>query len=639
MQSGMSRWVRWTVWSGLLACSASGCGSTSDGEAPGWQVERSEDPMAQPDHGEVEEPDEIVDPVEPVEPVEPGTPTWCAPQPVAYDRDEVPQLPEGVTYESFCAAPALELEGAEPTRRWRMDAQERRLTASVERPGEVSFQTFRFAPAGHLEYIEIQGRTGFYGTGTGRSTYELDARGEVLHKVATEMGGLEPSTTVKTQTWDGERLLSRIERDGQTEEVVREWTWAWEGGRLVEAGLEDAETGRTHMARWSYDAQTGAPTQVERTLDGVLVRRHTWAYGAEGQLVEHTSWSTSPDHLAEEHGGEPGDWRLVQGLDTLEQTRPFYQGDPWASGAPAEGSDGCAELPRGRYGYPADDLAYQLGVAPDARPTGIGFAHGSDTYGWNYGDQAWYGHDGIGTGWSTLEADYEQLEVRVRWERGQMTLEDITRTVAGRVERLERTRRFDEADQLVRDELVFTGGEERLERALVFERDARGHLIGRELREGAQTLARQRWERDERGRALAYVVEARESWSHTTPKSPLVAGFARGLVEGTSWSWTYEGDLLVARAGGVNEQHDQTLEYDDQGRLVRREGYFGSGNGGEWWWRYDGQGRLVEECADHGGTDHCTTTTYDELGRVAWRERQSGQDDPVILEYNAYVCH
>ena len=103
------------------------------------------------------------------------------------------------------------------------------------------------------------------------------------------------------------------------------------------------------------------------------------------------------------------------------------------------------------------------------------------------------------------------------------------------------------------------------------------------------------------------------------------------------WSWTYEGDLLVAHR--ANGSYGQTLEYDEQGRLVRRMGTFGDNSQKDRWWHYDVQGRLLEECVERDGIAHCKQTTFDESGRLVWREHCSGRDARLLLEYNAYVCH
>ena len=577
--------------------------------------------------------------------------TWCLPQAVPYDTSNVPQLPAEIDLAAFCDAESGELDG-EPTHRFVYDAETRtmELDAGSLDAGSVIETTFTFDEEGRTRHVYTYGSNGFYSVSIGASWYDLDERGEMVHKIAAEIpfeGASEDQWQVleKSQDFDAERLLTRVEHNGQDGPVVRTWSWEWSEGRLVRASLEDvsdASLTRTWAAAWTYHA-SGNPASVERTIDGVAVERESWTFDGEGALVSRTFWSRSPDALAEEEGGNDYEWIAIAGLDTYQRpAQTDFQADPWASALPEERGD-CALLPRGPgHGYPAGEREYQLGVHKSERPLGIGFAYGNDGYGWNYGDQAWYGHTGLGASWlgSPLAAAVDELEVSVSYEGGRMVRELAEARAQGSVIEVERSRELVDG-RVARDKLSAQSGDQYLERELRFTRDAQGAITLRELLADDSLVGSQRWMYDDLGHVVHHGVEPMSSIGLVSASGDwrsIFAGFGYGDAAEASWTWRYEGERLVER-GGHNDLH-QTMRYDDQGRMVESIGAFTINDPAEFaTWTFDDKGRVVAECSSWSeGSSFCLETTFDSLGRVASRQRTNGDEPAQTTELYSYTC-
>jgi len=581
---------------------------------------------------------------------------WCQPQPVAYDVGQIPQLPEGVALEGFCEVPApADLPAGTPTQLHTLHQADRRLEVQIEAglsPG--ARQSFRFAPEGWVQEVTAEGSTGFYSTGLGMSEYLLDVRGEMLHKLAVEVPfeGAPEGEWVgveKEQTWQDGRLLERIERNGEGGDIVRRWTWTWREGRLVEAALSDTSrpaAPRNAVAAFAYHPD-GTLAAVERSINGVAVEREAWSFDSDGALTDRTFWGRSADALAAERGGDASDWQLPAGLDDHQRAPLDYQSDPWREAMPIVRGD-CQVLPRGPgHGYPDAEPEHQLGVANDGRPAGIGFNYGSDTYGWFYGDLAWYGHDGVGSSWlgAGTGLDPAEVESRVKYDgRGVMIGEDARAVQAsGEEVHARRGRHLGEGGAIVQDDLELTVGDATVLRSLRFGRDARGGLLSRELWADGQAAERQTWTRDDQGRALTHALEASSGNHQPLPRFEgavaLFAGFSAGQLTAASWTWRYEAERLVERSGGPNALH-QTLRYDDRGRLAEAVGSFTALEPGtEQAWTWDADGRLTLQCqrwADEPMA--CTRTVYDAAGRLAWRERSLGDDAPQVIDLHTWTC-
>ena len=578
--------------------------------------------------------------------------SWCAPSPVAYDTGLVPQLPEGVRAEGFCAHDEP-MSSAEPTRTllFTRDTRVLRIDEGDPSTGSSSQTTFTFDDEGRVTLVTHVGSQGFYGVGEGSSSYTLDARGEVVHKVASNP--FIESTLVKEQVWDGDRLLSRTERDGSDEgPILKQWTWTWEGDLLVRGELveePEGESPRTHASSWTYDEQ-GRPTSVERTIDGVTLERASWSFREDGSLERRTSWSRHPEAVARELGGDAALWTLTLGLDD-HQREPAYAAtsDPWraaTSHLDTQDEEPCARLPRGVHGYPDHEPEYHLGLSVEERPGRAGFAYGSDTFQWNYGNDSWFGHDGVASDWLAQGSGgqgTDTLEVTLEYDaRGVMTREVASILHEGRPFELERDRTLDGSGRVLEDTATVSSMGLSHTRTLRFERDARGAILTRELLDAdGAPLAMQTWERDDRGRATRHVIDsvdfaAAPEW---------VVGFhgprTRTPQESYVWFWRYESDHVVER--GVEGGATQNLRYDDEGRLTERVGEYGR-EGPSLWVSRDAQGRTVEEC--QGSHDalytSCVETVYDPAGRVAYRTQTTTTngttDDPVVIEHNAHVC-
>ena len=587
-----------------------------------------------------------------IPPINTSETVWCQPAPMAYDTSQLPTLPRGFDLGTFCDDGGLEAPEAVVTHQHTLDAEARVLNVSAAQFGMPdALQTrFEFGEAGQVQHIYVRGSSGFYSTGFGESWYDFNALGEVIYKLAVEttFEGEEPESAFeKDQVWDGDKLLSRTERDGEDGPILRHWTWTFDGDLLASATLTDTsnpEHERVWAASFEYHP-SGALASVERHIDGVLIEREGWTFTEEGYLASRTFWSLSPSQLVEANGGEASDWMMSEALDTYHHpTQTFdYSGDPWAR-ASFEARGDCVMLPRGPgHGYPDSEPEHQLGVARADRPGGIGAAYGNDSFGWIYGDQAWYGHDGIGSAWlaSPLGGPADSIDVTVSYNTsGQMTSERATVSPFGdAVVEIDRTRLIVDGG-ITEDALLVTEGETEHQRTLRFERDANG-LTARTLLVGGEAVERQTWSRDDQGRVLGHAIEQNTDWRGQAFAEEawewVIDGFGLGALAEKSWHWRFDGGLLVERGSGAELQ---TLRYDASGRLIEQTGAF-SFDGGDvrQTWAFDEAGREVEQCMDYGDAGmNCTTTVYDAQGRLAWRETVAGDAAPNITELHHYEC-
>jgi hypothetical protein len=576
--------------------------------------------------------------------------SWCAPSPVAYDRSLVPALPMGVRYEGFCGHDAPTLE-ADPTHTLSLDTDARVLRVDEGDPslGASSQTTFRFDAQGRVIEVTRVGSQGFYGVGEGTSTYALNARGEVVHKTASQP--FEGTTLVKVQEWDGRRLLSRTEREGSDDgRVVRRWRWTWEGDRMVRGELvedPDGDAPRVHSSAWTYD-DAGRPASVERAVDGVALERASWVFREDDTLARRTLWSRSPESVAAERGGDAARWALTRGLDDHQtEDAPGAQPEPWRAATSHLSDDGaCRRVPRGVHGYPDHEPEYHLALSVAERPGRAGFAYGANTFMWSYGNDSWFGHDGVASDWlgqSTGGVQIEELEVTLDYSaRGVMTREVATLTHGGRVLELERDRTLDAAGGVLEDTATVSTEGMTHTRTLRFERDANGAILARDLLDGdGARIARQTWERDDRGRATRHVIESVDFASPPEWMPEFHAPRSRTPSESYVWFWRHEGEHVVER--GVEGGDTQRLTYDDEGRLTSRVGEYEQHSRSVWITR-DDEGRITEECQGSHDTRYtsCVATTYDAAGRVAHRVQTTTTDgapgDPSVIEHNLHVC-
>jgi len=306
-------------------------------------------------------------------------------------------------------------------------------------------------------------------------------------------------------------------------------------------------------------------------------------------------------------------------------------------------------LPRGPgHGYPDREVEYQLGVARDERPHAIGFAYANDSYGWAYGDLAWFGHDGLGSDWygQAMNRRELSLDVTVVYEGGRMVSEAGEMTAGDGSsdeiwQSIERARELDGSGRISSDSLSSPDGDELRVRTLQFARDEIGNLIERELWLDDSAVSAQTWERDHEGRVLRHTIEATETrlGAATEAWEGWFSGFSSGEIAGTEYSWRYEGTQLVERSGGPDGRTERWT-YDGEGRPIESEGSFVSGDvAGSKTWTYDHEGRVIENCNSYSTeTWTCSSTAFDEAGRVAYRQSWQSGDDPVVFELHEYSC-
>jgi hypothetical protein len=314
---------------------------------------------------------------------------------------------------------------------------------------------------------------------------------------------------------------------------------------------------------------------------------------------------------------------MVGGLDSFQGLPGVFdsRSDPWAR-ALAIDLGGCWSVPRGPgHGYPNGEVEYQLGVAAGEVPEGIGIAYGSEDYRWLWGDASWYGHDGIGSGW-IFQVGAEpplQVEARVEYdEASRMRAESaVVVTAEGAEVEVDRARILHVDGWIESDTLSVVTADGRHERALSFAHEAGRGLSRRALVADGEVVEAQTWRRDERGRVLLHRIEDGQP--------------------ATSWSWAFDGDLLVHRAGGP-EQRTQTLSYDGQDRLVEVTGLWVASDPSAQRWAFDAEDRVAEHCVDRGQDTTCTTNHFDAAGRLTRRETTRDAGEAVVTQLNIYSC-
>lgn len=679
----MSKKAMWLLF-GLSVCVQVGCGTTPPGPNEETEPDATDDvsvpdfAAGEADSGEVDgfadvewsdTDDATAVPDEDVDQPGPGATsegilaaglTWCLPEAVPYELSDLPPLPTGFDQDTFCEADTLapELE-QDPTYSHSFDPALGNLIVTAGTllgPGDAIVD-YTIDEAGHVRELYRQGQEGWYSVGVGETWYEFNDAGELTRKVATRGDLGDESEVLETvQVWEPiggrDRLVSREVRSGEGGTALQRWTWEYDdSGRLLSvANWPDlANPDRVYEAHWDYH-RDGTPASVERFVNDALVEVETWLFDEDQTVLERTFVSHSATDLVAVHGGELADWTYPRGLDTYDNAEdPYYMGDPWQNALPtALGS--CHLPPRGPgHGYPDREVEYQLGVSRDERPVGIGFAYANDTYGWYYGDLAWYGHDGLGSNWygqALRELDLS-LNVTVLYQDGRMVSERGEMTAGdgatdGVSEIIERTRQLDESGRIVSDTLLSADSDDESDtRTLRFSRDDDGHLTERELSIGDTAVAAQTWERDGEGRVVHHAIGATEARVHSDSESwqRWFRGFWSGPMIATEYHWQYEGTRLIERSGGQNDLHEQWT-YDEAGRPIESTGYFMSGDAtGSKTWVYDQAGRVIENCNSYDAESWtCSSTVFDEAGRVAYRESWQTGADRVVIEFNEYTC-
>jgi hypothetical protein len=491
------------------------------------------------------------------------------------------------------------------------------------------------------------GAEGFYASSFGSTWYRLNDHGELDWKYAASMPTRnseedEWTVLVKEQAWDGDRLLSRTERDGEDGPILREFVWSYDarnnlvGAQATDVSVPDFE--RTFSAVYDYD-ELNRLVSLERFVRGVSVERQTWEWDESGLSVR-TFETRGLQRIAEENGGDAWQWSYPGGLDDFEVLPAASSGDPWAQAVGAERED-CTVPAHGLgHGYPEGEPEYDLTWSADQRPSGVGFAYGSDTYGWFYGDQAWFGHFGLGSTWAPMNWDAQEQTVsgRVEYnEAGNMVAESFRFESSLGELSATRSREFAQAG-MTSDRATFVVGEVSVERVLRFDRTDTGGLLARELLEGDSVLARQTWQRDDDDNALEFTVEPHEALGTAVlSELGLAASFGNTMAPGAIYSWTY--DELGRVATRVSGEAEQAIGYDDEGRITSVEGSFDN-DLHPVRRTYNVAGQLAEECSPRGETDwFCYRRIYDEDGRIHGQQSREGDNAEWTLQWSTmYQC-
>ncbi|MCC6624340.1 MAG: hypothetical protein IT385_24020, partial [Deltaproteobacteria bacterium] len=613
-----------------------------------------------PNEHESETPNEHETPVDPG----PGTITWCTPQAVsAVPSINLPEIPPEV-FDPEC--PLVE-ETIENHDAYYPDSSRVRY---YHREDGVwaRYSSASFADLLHVVMdggARVEAR---YGRRFPGDDLRFDFREAIYRFTWDRAGHLLQSSVILgeteevhlTQTWQGDRLVARTEMRSHwngSETVLEPLATAWQyddAGRLV--GATATGLGRTWRVAWSYDAH-GRPTAVERLRDDVRVEHRTWTYDEAGRVARRTILDDRTDE--NQIGFGP------RSLDDLGAASTYdWRQNPWPRSLPVfDAARACTHLPTSLgHGYPTDEPEYDLGTPVAERPSGIGWAYGNNSYGWDYGDLAWYSHGGI-HGLSIEDRGIERLEATITYEDGRMVSESLVdgSTWAG-TRRFERARTFTDG-RLSKDRLdlhvTFTStdadGVEVVHegdygRELTFARSGAGHLVARELHDDVfGLLERQTWTHDAEGRWLAHEV------SKPSPRAQIPDYYwsdpasCEGCPSGAPVMWRrYERELDAAgrttmllemyiEPGVPSSAQETRYTFDTAGRLIERR----HGGGYRELWDYDAQGRLVREAWDHDGDgviEQWEETTWDAWGRWVRRQYFYGADQPGRALVRTYAC-
>jgi hypothetical protein len=554
-----------------------GCGADA-GSSNGWDVddrcEACSEADAGGDDGDIGAGGDGGDVEEPVEPLPDEV---CTPRATSWNDRNVPPLPE----------PELDEECSEVEQRydengdgevtliytWRRDGDS--LVWQAQRSGEVIERIEHTYGAAdqligathHRKFTHIEG-------GYIDRTWTFDQEGRLLDYQAVGQPAelIEHDVVAVMQRWDDDRLVERT----TTEYDGRRFTtaWSYEEQRLSRVELSSSDESLTVLVDWTY--VDGLPVQVVRTVNDIEVMNQTWQWSQDGQLDGRSGLYDPRGHLTDPNGWRDGSQPIYPGgLDDFEPKPPsMAPSSTWNawSGARWTRRDGCAVPPHSSaHGYPVFEPEYDLGFAIDERPNGIGFAYGNDTFGWDYGDKAWYGHGGIARAYGQLP-DLVPFTFDITYDdERRMVAEhlEITRSrheQPDHVESVDRVRTFD-ARGMVSDTVTIEApaAETRIY-AMHFERGPQGQLLERTLLEGEETLGHQTWAWDA-GRIASHEVSIRQRSQDGTEALEPTARYIR----------EYDSDGRIVRYADLSFTPDATWDgldeersYDERGRLTER---------------------------------------------------------------------
>ncbi|MGM0575330.1 MAG: hypothetical protein ACQEXJ_06340 [Myxococcota bacterium] len=469
---------------------------------------------------------------------EPEQPTgWCAAGPPQLSRDLAPDLREWVLAreEAGCALQAMEVdEGLDgsvdtqeafPSKPCGADCAEQLPGFAVAWSEESEFagqredhrrgvvEAWRLQD-GSLEAVLVTRRE------SSNATERLERRWDADGRLLEERHWWDDSLWRElTQTWDGDRLVGATVVDHVNGTGAWEYAWQYGDARLLSATL--AHEGETASVTWEYDDQ-GRPLHVERRVDDEVWLEQSWSWDEAasglGVLAERTSsWRTG----------------LSSNIRALDDHQPRHASPlapaPWTGSLPREVGS-CERVPTAiLHGYPEAEGVWDLGWPVGERPHGIGFDYGYQGYAYNYGDDAWFGHGGVG-GAGDLREPSRRGETTITYDAGERfagaetTWLDEDGEVVGEAIR---TRTLD-GDRVVEDRLERTiAGGEPLVTAFAFAWDAEGRLAERSYRYEGAELARHTWAWDAQDRIIAHGIR----WH----------GLSEGAAAALAQEWFHEG--------------------------------------------------------------------------------------------------
>lgn len=446
------------------------------------------------------------------------------------------------------------------------------------------------------------------------STWTYDGEGRLVGYEG-DNGRTEPEQT--TARFDADGRLASFTQDGPrgfAAEVRYDDT-----GVLASIGGTVGELPFEYV--YAFD-EAARPLSVVRSLGEARVVEQRWEW--EGRSLARYSFFIDPSgRLA---GEDLASWTLPA-LDRLVAPLSPSTMDPrgfdaiahWAASTFVQDPNGCVIPPHGAgHGYPSSaGLSYALGTPLDERPQGIGFVYAANTFDLRYGDQSWYGHDGVNSSWPpefvpgfqktwAITIDYEASGAPTR---ELVVVEGTEETDGGRelTTRIERAFRR-EGGLLAEDALTIELPDgTRFGRELAFDRDERGRLLERQLREGDRQIAQQTWTHDDE-RVLRHTVRVHDatwSWNGLAPADPELGPRPTGAYE-----WTYDEQGRLTYYG--------QLGLDDAPALRPLERNYA----------YVDEGTVVITQAE-GSATRRTTETYDEAGQLTRRDEDFGDDGSI----------
>ena len=499
------------------------------------------------------------------------------------------------------------------------------------------------------------------------SRWEFDSQGQLTFKSTTVYDGDGPhrslvQTDYVEQTWEGDRLVHRVKTVDRPYFVTStETRWTYDGAGRLQEVLHDRGGDRQTRSVWTWEGDR--PAEVQRFVEDELTEHQVWGWDDHGLRSRTLRLNGDFDEIWGIHEDlRDHDNYAISMLDFGHGMSGSYP-TAWA-GANAhrqleDGAD-CFGLPSAvGHGYPYDEDAYHLGWSgnPDEDLIhGIGFDYQYNGYAYGYGDQSWYGHQGISSSWPLPDYHSITAEFSISYdEAGRMVREELSyREREDEVVDVVRQRDFN-AHGLVRDHVEVALDGDRATGTLHFERDDQGLLLKRWRARQGEAVAQQQWTYDDAHRptSLAIVIEdithlgEHGYYYHGVNPTPahLLLEVDSSPLESRRHARTFDDQGRITQSavydpGAQQPAHQTVIHHGPHGPEEALATWGSSTHGHQTTYGYDDQGRLIEERRlnlDSGQNISTRTFSYDDRDRVVEETFQNSSHTHRVARQ--FSCH